>query len=133
FVKVFSKIDAFRGTGELGAWIRRIMVNAALMNYRKQKKHQGQVDLDEVSFVLDSGYDIFRAVSARDLMFMIQQLPSGYRLVFNLYAIEGFNHREIAEKLNISVGTSKSQFSRARAMLRGMIEMEEKKVSGRAI
>ena len=109
------------------------MVNSALMYLRKNKKFQLQVDLEEVGFFLESNESLFAGLSAGDLMQMIQQLPMGYRTVFNLYAIEGYNHREIGEKLGISAGTSKSQYSRARELLRRMIELETEKAKGNAV
>ncbi|HHG83363.1 MAG TPA: sigma-70 family RNA polymerase sigma factor [Bacteroidetes bacterium] len=133
FVIVFRKIDTYRGTGELGAWIRRVFVNAALMNYRRNKKHRLQTDFSDVAYMQEASDNVLQEMSAADLMQMVQSLPLGSRMVFNLYAIEGFNHREIGEKLGISPGTSKSQFSRARKLLRKMIENEAKKVSGPTI
>lgn len=133
FLTVFRKIDSFAGAGELGAWIRKVMVNSALMYLRKTKKFQMQVELGEVDFFLESNESLFSHLSAADLMQMIQQLPAGYRTIFNLYAVEGYNHREIGEKLGITVGTSKSQYSRSREMLRKMIELEAAKANSNAI
>lgn len=130
FIQVFRKIDTFSGTGELGAWVRRIMVNAALMHYRKHKKHLMNLELAEVGYSLESDENLWQQMGARDLMLMVQQLPAGCRMVFNLYAVEGYNHREIAEKLGMTTGTSKSQYSRARSLLRQMIENESNKVHG---
>ena len=133
FLTVFRKIETYKGTGELGAWIRRVMVNTALMYLRKHKKFQLQVELGEVEFFLETNESLFSQLSAKELMQMIQQLPAGYRTVFNLYAVEGFNHREIGEKLGISAGTSKSQYSRARELLRRMIEKESEITQDNAI
>jgi RNA polymerase sigma factor (sigma-70 family) len=124
FITVFRKIDSFTGTGELGAWMRKVFLNTALMQYRKNKARLQDLDVEVVGFKLESGDDPFAQLSAADLMQMIQRLPPGARLVFNLYAIEGFDHNEIAEQLGISQGTSKSQYSRARELLRNMIEKE---------
>jgi len=133
FVTVFRKIETFTGKGDLGAWIRKVMVNAALMHLRKNKKFQMQVDLEEVDFFLEAGQSLFSTLAAKDLMHMVQKLPPGYRSVFNLYAIEGYNHREIGDKLDISAGTSKSQYSRAREMLRKMILVEAEKTKSDVI
>ncbi|NOZ46947.1 MAG: RNA polymerase sigma factor [Chlorobi bacterium] len=135
FIKVFRHLHTFRSTGQLGAWICRIMINTALQNYRDTKKMKMQVEYEKVDFFMQADDDILAQLSAEDLMCKIQKLPKGYRMVFNLYAVEGFNHAEIAEELEISVGTSKSQYSRARAMLRKMIEEENKelKIGGRVI
>jgi RNA polymerase sigma factor (sigma-70 family) len=124
FITVFRKIDSFTGTGELGAWMRKVFLNTALMQYRKNKARLQDLDVEVVGFKLESGDDPFAQLSAADLMQMIQRLPPGARLVFNLYAVEGFDHNEIAEQLGISQGTSKSQYSRARELLRNMIEKE---------
>ncbi|GJM62259.1 DNA-directed RNA polymerase sigma-70 factor [Persicobacter diffluens] len=116
FLKVFQKIDSFKGEGDLEAWIRKIMVNESLMYLRKNKHLQLFVEVEEVhQYEWVEGADA--NLHAEALLQMIQELPSGYRTVFNLYAIEGYSHQEIAEQLNISVNTSKSQLSRARAML----------------
>lgn len=130
FIKVFRKIDTFTAKGPLGAWIRRIVVNTAAQSYRDNKKLRLATDLDTVEFFLESDDNVIESLSAQELVGKIQQLPTGYRVVFNLYAVEGFTHPEISEKLGISAGTSKSQYSRARAMLRKMIEEEQEKYSG---
>ncbi|MEM0997672.1 MAG: sigma-70 family RNA polymerase sigma factor [Bacteroidota bacterium] len=130
FVTVFRKIDTYQGTGELGAWVRKVVLNAALMNYRRNKKHRFQVDIDEVVHQPATDDNIFQQLSARDLLAMVQLLPARCRMVFNLYAVEGYNHREIGEQLEISVGTSKSQFSRARHLLKEMIAHESNRVRG---
>jgi RNA polymerase sigma factor (sigma-70 family) len=132
FVTVYKKLGVFEGRGELGAWMRRIFLNTALMNYRKTKHLQQQQDIDSLRYMADTGDDPFAALSASDLMKMMQELPTGARLVFNLYAIEGFDHKEIAEQMGVSVGTSKSQYSRAKELLREKILNEEKKVRGTA-
>lgn len=124
FITVFRKIDSFEGKGELGAWLRKVFLNTALMQYRKNKARLQDLDVDVVGFRLESGDDPLDQLQADDLMRMIQRLPPGARMVFNLYAIEGFDHNEIAEQLGVSQGTSKSQYSRARELLRHMIEKE---------
>lgn len=135
FIKVFRHLHTFQGRGALGAWIRRIMVNTALQNYRETKNARMHVEYEKVDFFLEADDDTLADLSAEDLMNKIQQLPAGYRTVFNLYAVEGYNHKEIAKELDISEGTSKSQYSRARALLRKMIEEENEALNfnGRAI
>ena len=93
------------------------------------------MEYDKVDFFLEADDNVLAELSAEDLMNKIQRLPSGYRTIFNLYAVEGYNHIEISKDLGISVGTSKSQYSRARALLRKMIEEENEELSinGRAI
>lgn len=132
FVTVFRKLGSFEGRGELGGWMRRIFVNTALMNFRKTRQLQQQAELEAARQAADSSEDPFAKVAAADLMRMMQALPAGARMVFNLYAVEGFEHHEIAEQLGVSIGTSKSQYSRARALLREQIEKEERRVRGTA-
>lgn len=124
FMKVFEKIDSYKGTGSLEGWIRRIMVNQSLYYLRQNKNMYLEVDIEKADEVLD-WESIGNSLEANELMQMVQNLPVGYRSVFNLYAIEGYSHREIAEALNISENTSKSQLSRARALLRKQLENNE--------
>ena len=135
FIKVYKHLHTFEGRGAIGAWIRKIMVNTALQNYRENKNARLHVEYDKVDFFLEADDNVLAELSAEDLMNKIQRLPSGYRTIFNLYAVEGYNHIEISKDLGISVGTSKSQYSRARALLRKMIEEENEELSinGRAI
>lgn len=121
FISVFENISSYRGTGPLEGWIRRIMVNTALTNIRKNKKLKQNIELDSVEFMLPSTNQLNESFEARDLLKIIQTLPTGFRTVFNLYAIEGYSHKEIADMLNISEGTSKSQYSRAKAHLQKLI------------
>lgn len=127
FVKVFQKVKDFRGEGSFEGWIRRIMVNTAIEMYRKNQRVLNVVDLDEVNDAPQSMFDMNR-LEAKDLLNLIHHLAGGYRVVFNLYAIEGYSHKEIAELLGISEGASKSQLSRARAVLREkLMKMEGEK------
>ncbi|MEM9325362.1 MAG: sigma-70 family RNA polymerase sigma factor [Bacteroidota bacterium] len=120
FVKVFEKIDQYKGDGSFEGWIRRIMVNESLMYLRRSQPLSVDVDIAEVEGELD--YDqLDQSLNAEDLLKLITELPVGYKTVFNLYAIEGFNHAEIAEKLGISENTSKSQLSRARKLLQAKL------------
>ena len=122
FIKVFKNLDKFSGDGPLGAWMRRIAINTSLENYRK-KYAVRTLDLvyEDGDETYVNGDEVFHDIDVEVLMGKIQTLPIGFKTVFNLYAIEGYNHAEIAELLNISVGTSKSQYSRARVMLKKMI------------
>ncbi|MEQ8711653.1 MAG: sigma-70 family RNA polymerase sigma factor [Cyclobacteriaceae bacterium] len=116
FMKVFDKIDQFKSEGSFEGWIRRIMVNESLMYLRKHKNMYLEVDLEKAD--RDPNYgQLSDHLEEEDLLRMVQELPMGYRTVFNMYAIEGFSHAEIAEHLGINVNTSKSQLSRARALL----------------
>jgi len=125
FIKVFKKIDTFSGKGSLEGWIRRIMVNTALDHLRSNKAQRFNVNIDDVDFKLKKESMAEDNLQAEDLLRLIRDLPTGYRTVFNLYAIEGYSHKEISEQLNISENTSKSQYSRARALLqKKLIEIE---------
>jgi RNA polymerase sigma-70 factor (ECF subfamily) len=117
FVKVFNKIQTFSGSGSLEGWIRRIMVNTALDYLRKIKNERYNLSIEDVEYSLKEDQIAETTMQADDLLKVIRTLPSGYRTVFNLYAIEGYSHKEIADKLDISENTSKSQYSRARSLL----------------
>jgi len=124
FVKVFQKVSEFRGEGSFEGWIRRIMVNTAIESYRKNLRNLNLVDIDEVYDQPQSTFDM-SGLELKDLLKLIQQLSNGYRLVFNMYVIEGYSHKEIATELGITEGASKSQLSRARAILKEkIIKME---------
>ena len=122
FVKVFTKIKSFSGSGSLEGWIRRIMVNTALDYLRKIKAERFNFSIDEVENSIKEDQLIESGMQVDDLLKLIQQLPLGYRTVFNLYAVEGYTHKEIADKLQISENTSKSQYSRARTLLQKKLE-----------
>jgi len=127
FVKVFKSISQFRNEGSFEGWIRRIFVHTAIEIYRKNSKMFPIVELTPYRDIQNVNSNAIDTMSANELMKMVQSLSSGYRTVFNLYAIEGFTHREIGEMLGISEGTSKSQMSRARILLQNMIEDVSKK------
>ncbi|WP_264519668.1 RNA polymerase sigma factor [Flavobacterium sp. N1994] len=118
FMKVFANLKNFEHKGSFEGWIRRIMVNECISFIRVDKK---------VKFIEDENYfeerynNIESQFSVEDIQFLIDSLPEGYKMIFNLYAIEGFKHQEIAAMLNISEGTSKSQLSHARKMLQDQI------------
>lgn len=114
FVKIFQKISSFKHEGSLEGWIRRIMVNCALDHLRQQKLNWSGNEPEDNRQAEEVTLD---RINAQDLLNLIGELPKGFRTVFNLYAIEGYNHREIGEMLGISENTSKSQYSRARAQL----------------
>jgi RNA polymerase sigma factor (sigma-70 family) len=122
FIKAFDKIKTYNNEGALGGWLRKITLNTALEKYRKDKTNNQTVELNESFNSVDD--EIIESLQLEDLLKKIQLLPTGFRTVFNLYAVEGFNHREIGKILNISDGTSKSQYSRARLLLRTMINEE---------
>ncbi|MFK7932325.1 MAG: RNA polymerase sigma factor [Saprospiraceae bacterium] len=116
FIKVFKRLNRFRYEGSFEGWLKKIFVHTAIEHYRKSLKFSG---LEEVN-TLDKHTDAPLAqtdLQAADLIQLVQQLAPGYRTVFNLYAIEGYSHKEISSMLKISVGTSKSQLARARTTL----------------
>ena len=125
FVKVFSKLSDFKSEGALEGWIRRIIVNTCLDAIRKNEKTKYDVSISEIEYQLDFTDYGMQNMEVEELMLMIQSMPNGYRVVFNLFAIEGFSHKEIADKLGINENTSKSQYLRARAFLRERIEKIE--------
>lgn len=122
FVKVFQKLSSFKREGSFEGWVRRIMVNTALDYLRKNKTNHQMIDADSVDYLLESDDFIFESLAAEDLLKILQKIPDGYRTVFNMFAIEGYSHKEIADELDISVNTSKSQYSRARNHLKKIIE-----------
>ena len=126
FIKIFEHISTFRGDSPLEFWIRSIVVNTALKHIRKQKIW---TDIDDVYLKdeeLENDDISIAQFQYQQLMEFIQELPTGCQTVFNLYAIEGYKHHEIAEMLQISEGTSKSQFSRARTLLQQKLTKEQR-------
>jgi RNA polymerase sigma factor (sigma-70 family) len=123
FIRVYRDMNQFRGEGALGGWIRRIMINTALSHLRKQRDFIRDVaDFMPFENLLQTKEDFASNMDAESLMQLLQQLPPGYRAVFNLYAVEGYSHEEIAEQLGISVGTSKSQLFKARDFLKKILD-----------
>lgn len=119
FIKIFTKLDTFNHSGSFEGWMKRIITNTAIEFYRKNINFQ---DIEDIHVQNDNAIIETSTIDLDTFLKIIQKLPDGYRIVFNMYAIEGFNHKEIAQKLNISEGTSKSQLSRARAILQKKIE-----------
>jgi len=125
FIKVFNNLKGYRGDSRLDFWIKRIVINTALNSQRKKLYMYPMVDVDD----LKNEFDHSKALSnfeMEDLLKMIRQLPTGCQTIFNLFAIEGYSHKEIAEMLEVSEGTSKSQFARARKLLQEKIAAEDK-------
>jgi RNA polymerase sigma factor (sigma-70 family) len=122
FIKIFQNIAGFRGEGSFEGWMKRIMINHALNHYRKNKKTPFTQDINEINEQDILGKEEIQGhhepVSADILLSLIQLLPQGYRMVFNLYVFEEYSHKEIAKELNISESTSKTQLLKARRMLR---------------
>lgn len=122
FIKVFRYLKSYENTGALEGWIRRIIVNTCLDELKKNKKLLLNVSVEEVEYKLESNDFVQAQMMADDLLKLIQSMPEGYRVIFNMFAIEGYAHQEIATKLGISESTSKSQYLRARGYLRERIE-----------
>ena len=130
FIKVFSNMEKYRHEGSFEGWIKRIMINTSIDHYQDNLQHAYHIDVDELQGTAlpdaPTGHDPdptpYEGLSREKLMAVIQSLPDGYRMVFNLYAIEGMNHREIAESLSISENTSKTQLMKARRSLRNKLK-----------
>jgi RNA polymerase sigma-70 factor (ECF subfamily) len=120
FIKVFSHLDKYTQGLSFKGWLRRIMINCAIDYYRRNEKHYHGLDISHIN---EESHDenILDKLSAREIINAIQKLPPSYRMVFNLFTIEGFKHEEISHQLNISVGTSKSNLAIARSKLRRML------------
>ena len=122
FIKVYQNLKNFRGDGSLEGWVRRIMVNTSINYYKSNLKYLQTMDIDDVSHQGSFSVDGTDNMGLKTLLSLIQKLPEGYRVVFNMYVIEGYSHKEIADALGISENTSKSQLSRARKALQTKIE-----------
>ena len=127
FMKVFTNLNKFQFNGSFEGWIRRIMVNESISFLRVQKKVKF---IDDETFFEERFNNIESQFSVNDIQFLIDNLPDGYRMIFNLYAIEGYKHQEIAEMLGISEGTSKSQLSHARKTLQNQINKSKNYSNG---
>ena len=117
FMKVFDNLNGFKG-GSLEGWMKRIFVRESIDQFRKKQKSVFNFSVEPEDYHAIELDDIIGQLSTDEILEMISELPEGCRLVFNLYAVEGYNHREISEILGISDGTSKSQYSRAKELLK---------------
>ena len=120
FIKVFASLKNYKGEGSLGGWIRRTIVNKAIDCYRGKLKDLRNVDVEDAGDI-QIDISVLDKIQEKELLNLIAKLPEGSRIVFNLFVVEGYKHIEIAEMLNISQGTSKSQYSRARSLLQKWI------------
>lgn len=120
FFKVLTNIDQFKGNGSFEGWIRRIIINEALMFLRKKHNFNMTVEIDDIDVPWRS--KVQAELEAQDILDLLEQLPTGYRTIFNLYVLEGYKHREIAELLDISINTSKSQLILAKKRMQEMLE-----------
>ncbi|MFT6334786.1 MAG: RNA polymerase sigma factor (sigma-70 family) [Saprospiraceae bacterium] len=123
FIKVFTNLSKFTGEGSFEGWIRRIMVNTSLKSIAKMSFKNESIGLEDYQEKDNKlAPDVFSKLSVDDLMTLVNDLPEGYRIVFNLFAIEGYSHKEIAAMLKVEVSTSRSQLVKARRMLQRKIE-----------
>lgn len=123
FLKIYFSIKDFSGTGSFAGWLRKVAVNTAITHYHKHLKRRYHIEIEEYVSV-ETGVNSFEEdlFTSDELYQVLNELPAGYKMVFNLYAVEGYKHKEIAEMLGIDTNTSKSQYSRAKAVLREKLE-----------
>lgn len=120
FIRLYKNLHSFQGKGSFEGWVRRIFVHTAIKYYHKMRKHNNSQSL-EVVHENSVAPDALASMSEQEILNLVNRLPDGYRVVFNMYAIEGFSHKEIAEALNIHEGTSRSQLVKARKLLQSQI------------
>lgn len=120
FFKIMTKINQYTGNGSFEGWMKRIMVNESLMHLRK--KHNMNMTVEIADYDMPKDPTIEHELAAKDILDLLDQLPTGYRTVFNMYVIEGYKHREIAEQLDISINTSKSQLILAKKRMKNLVE-----------
>ena len=128
FIKVFRNLHLYRNEGELGAWIRRIMVNSALNYLKQSKRYSDELSYDEDHLHPVSTDNPIINLQTKELADLIRQLPTGCQTIFNLHAVEGYTHVEIGAMLGIHVGTSRSQYARARALMTSWVEKRNPKI-----
>lgn len=121
FIKVFNKMGSFRSEGSFEGWVRRIFVNTAIEHFRRKTYLQPITEREETT-VEGNLLSALEHLAQKDIIALVQQLSPGYRTVFNLYVVEGHTHRQIAEMLGISEGTSKSQLARAKTILQDLVK-----------
>jgi len=122
FIKVFENIKTYNSEGSLEGWVRRIVTNTAIDFYRHNQRVLKLIQAEKENTDNEVSESVFSKIGFDEILIAVRKLPEGARIVFNLYALEGFTHQEIADKLNISVGTSKSQYSRAKSLLQKSLE-----------
>lgn len=121
FVKVFTNMVSYEGKGSFEGWMRKIFVNCSLEYLRKSDVLRESADLDSTAELIEPDASAISQMSSKELMALIGELPDGFRTVFNLFGIEGYSHKEIAEMLDITESTSRSQYTRARQLLQKKI------------
>ena len=128
FYRVFKYIHQFKNTGSFEGWVRKIMVNAALQQYKPKSNLYAIIRIDDADIDIPCNIDIHDALHVKELIQLVQALPTSYRMVFNMYVFDGYKHREIAAMLGISTGTSKSNLSDARTILKKALTKREKMI-----
>jgi RNA polymerase sigma-70 factor (ECF subfamily) len=123
FIKVFKNIDKYQVGTSLGSWIKRVMINTAIDYYRKETRRRS-VDIDDAKTVASDDPDALSNISAEEIIGLLQHLSPAYRSVFNLYIVEGYSHKELAELLDITESTSRSNLVKARAKLKELIALK---------
>ena len=121
FIKIFKKLNSFRREGSFEGWIRRVFVNTAIEHFRR-KRYLQSISVKEENTIEGADISVLDKMAVKDIVALIKELSPGYRTIFNMYVIDGFTHKEISDILNISEGTSKSQLSRAKAILQGLVK-----------
>jgi RNA polymerase sigma factor (sigma-70 family) len=127
FVKIYRFMYQYKFEGSFEGWMRRIVVNTALKKIKKRKIQFEEIKPEKVTEIADPG--AYNHLGEKEILSLVRQLPEGYKLVFNLFVIEGYSHEEIAELLNIQPGTSRSQLVKARKMLQQQIELQHKTIA----
>ncbi len=122
FIKVFTSIDTYTGSGAFEGWLRKIFVNCALEYLRRNDVLRESTDLDNTAELVQPNSNAISDLSAAELMQLVHDLPAGFRTVFNMFAIEGYSHKEISEALGITESTSRSQYTRAKQLLQKKIK-----------
>lgn len=125
FIKVFLNLNTFRKEGSLEGWIRRTIINTAINLNKQNARYRNNVEIEKVVVAQNNSEHILQKFNVNDLLKMVMNLPPGYRMIFNLYVIEGYSHKEISEMLGISENTSKSQLLRARIALKNKINFKD--------
>jgi len=120
FIRLFTNLDSFKGKGSFEGWARRIFVHTAIKYYHRVRKHNGNLTIDH-AYAHEISATALGELGEEELLNLVRRLPDGYRVVFNMYAIEGFSHKEIADKLGIKESTSRSQLVKARNMLQTQV------------
>lgn len=125
FIRIFQRLDQFRADGPLDAWVRRVTVSTCLDHYRAEARRWREVDLDAAAELTAVDSDALSRLNQQDLVALINRLPDGYRVVLNLFCVEGFSHKEIAAQLGIEEKTSSSQLFKARRLLAELVRRSE--------